>query len=91
MSLVGVQPGGRHVELEPVQHLWELRPVAEADVMEVDASLDPAELDDCQRPGPAVLGTPGTPRPRDPKVLGYRVHGRSRTRARPQHRDWGRP
>ena len=36
---------GRHVELEPVQHLRELGAVAEADVLEVDAPLDPRQLE----------------------------------------------
>ena len=35
---------GQDVELEPVQHLGKLRPVAEADAVEVDVALDPRQL-----------------------------------------------
>ena len=35
----------RDVEVEPVQHLRELRPVAEADTLEADVAVDPRQLD----------------------------------------------
>ena len=37
------------VEVEPVQHLRELRPVAEADVVEADVPFDPRQLDRVRR------------------------------------------
>ena len=40
---------GGDVELEPVQHLRELRPVAEADVLELDAPLDPRQFERARR------------------------------------------
>ena len=40
---------GRHVELDPVQHLRERRAVAEADVLEVDVPVDPRQLERVRR------------------------------------------